>query len=302
MKPSTFCTGLLGVFCLLFSACAPQAFLSTHPAATQAIEQSLAMGFRENTIQTQWFKLYSLLRLPTEGAVQSGGAQNEAVQNKGAARKAARSLHVYIEGDGMAWLTRTRISPDPTPTVATALHVAEKDPAPHAAVLYLARPCQYLNDSKDPMCNNKYWSSHRLSVEVIAALNEAVSVVKNQVGADDVVLVGYSGGGAAAALVAAQRNDVRFLGSIAGNLDIKAWTSHHRITPLTGSMDPMDYAHKVQHLAQRHLSSPNDAIVPPHISKNFCEKIKNPAACVQVPDVWHGGEWENVWNYSYATL
>ena len=51
-------------------------------------------------------------------------------------------LTVYIEGDGYAWKTRRSLSNDPTPTDPIALRLALQDPA--ANLVYLARPCQYV--------------------------------------------------------------------------------------------------------------------------------------------------------------
>ncbi len=39
------------------------------------------------------------------------------------------------------------------------------------------------------------------------------------------IMVGFSDGGGAAALLAAMRQDVTFLGTVAGNLDIDAWAN-----------------------------------------------------------------------------
>jgi hypothetical protein len=52
------------------------------------------------------------------------------------------ALHVYIEGDGFAWKSRTQPSNDPTPNNPTGLKLAAADA--NANVLYLARPCQFI--------------------------------------------------------------------------------------------------------------------------------------------------------------
>lgn len=49
-------------------------------------------------------------------------------------------LTIYIEGDGLAWLSRARPSDDPTPNHALGLQLALRHP--DNAVAYLARPCQ----------------------------------------------------------------------------------------------------------------------------------------------------------------
>ena len=85
--------------------------------------------------------------------------------------------NVYIEGDGQAWLSRTRQSGDPTPVNPVALHMASKDNAKN--VIYLARPCQYsktIND--DTPCHRDYWSTKRFSPEVIESYVAALDNIK----------------------------------------------------------------------------------------------------------------------------
>ena len=60
------------------------------------------------------------------------------------------ALTVYIEGDGQAWLSRSRLATDPTPTDPVALRLAALDPSPN--VVYLARPCHYTDPRSDPSC------------------------------------------------------------------------------------------------------------------------------------------------------
>ncbi len=233
-------------------------------------------GFQEQRLQTESFTLYGLLR---------------------PARHDSITLHVYIEGDGLAWVRRNQISSDPTPTESTALNLAKHDPS-SAAVLYLARPCQYIKNDND-LCSKKYWTSHRFAPEVVRASNEAIDTVKRQVNAENVVLIGYSGGGTVAALVAAMRTDVVFLASAAGNLDVHAWTAWHKVSPLMGSQSPMHNAPALARIPQRHVSSFDDVIVPPLISKNFCAAMQRPDYCKQVADIKHGGDWYTVWDYTY---
>ncbi len=233
--------------------------------------------FRELKVHTATFTLYSLLR---------------------PARGGSTNLRVYIEGDGLAWLTRTRPSDDPTPTKAISLRMAQQDPSADA-VMYLARPCQYVTDADTRMCSRQYWTSHRFAPEVISATNEAISIAKRRAGAQTVSIIGFSGGGGLAVLAAAQRSDVHFIGSVAGNLDHALWTNVHNVTPLKGSQNPIDVASKVQHIPQRHMSSIDDDIVPPRISQAFCRAIQRPESCIVISDVTHEGAWKNVWDYRY---
>ncbi len=245
-----------------------------HQDIHQAIQEQ---GFEKKVIATSTFSLYALLR---------------------PAPQESDTLHVYIEGDGLAWVTRARPSTDPTPTQATTLDLARHDPSQNA-VLYLARPCQYVSSQKRNLCEEKYWTSHRLAPEVITASNEAIDTIKQQVGAKHIVLVGYSGGGGVAALVAAQRQDVVFFGSIAGLLNINVMQNYHKVSPLVGSLNPQDSAYTLRYIPQRHMSSPQDAIIPPMVSENFCKALQKPEYCVQAPNMTHDAPWYTVWNYSY---
>lgn len=92
------------------------------------------------------------------------------------------------------------------------LKLAALDASPN--VVYLARPCQYV---WSPLCSDIYWTDRRFAVEVVEAMSAAIDrlILPGQ----KLHLVGYSGSGAVAVLVAARRPDVVSLRTIAGNLD-----------------------------------------------------------------------------------
>ncbi|MBQ3059886.1 MAG: hypothetical protein IJD16_06195 [Desulfovibrio sp.] len=211
----------------------------------------------------------------------------------------AKVLRVYIEGDGRAWLSRSRASLDPTPHNPVALRLALADPASTDAVLYLARPCQYVQREQRRNCAVRYWTDARLSFEVIAALNHAVDEARAEARAQQVALTGFSGGGGAAVLMAAQRQDVIFLGSVAGNLDTDAWTDLLGVSPLHASCNPIDSAASLAHIPQRHYSSRHDTVMPPAVSAGFCQRSGQPRNCRAVDGVEHNGAWQEVWDYTY---
>lgn len=235
-------------------------------------------GFARQRFDTGDFVLFGLLRTGTQGV------------------NASQTLRVYIEGDGFAWITRTRPSADPTPTQPIALRMAQADPS-SGPVLYLARPGQFVSGTDMRNCDSKYWTYARLAPEVIRSLDAAISEAKQRTGARDVALMGYSGGGGAAVLIAAQRKDVIFLGTVAGTLDHTLWTSLHKVSPLHASRNPVTVAVQVRDLPQRHMSSSADTVMPPAISQAFCKALGRPEACVVVSGVAHDGPWERVWEY-----
>ena len=204
-------------------------------------------------------------------------------------------LVAYIEGDGLAWLSKYRLSDDPTPRQPTALLLAAADPSP--AVLYLGRPCQYVESTDARGCGPQYWSSHRFAPEVIAATNRALDQAKARAGAGRLVLIGYSGGGDVAALAAARRSDVAAWATVAAPLDAGAWTRWHGVSPLSGSLDPMADVARLAVLPQRHFAGANDEIVPPEIVRGFLarEGSGQEDRLVVVPGADHGCCWARRW-------
>ena len=197
---------------------------------------------------------------------------------------ASETLVVYIEGDGRAWRYGRTPPRDPTPLSPLALKLAARDPRP--AVLYLARPCQYT--APGSTCASRYWSSHRFAAEVVAAVNGAVGAAMAELGARRVELIGYSGGGVVAALVAARRTDVSRLMTVASPLDHAAWTRFHEVSPLAGSLDPVPLAG----LPQRHFVGAEDPIVPPRLVADFLGGRDN---LVTIAGFGHDCCWVDAW-------
>ncbi len=181
---------------------------------------------------------------------------------------AGDTLTIYIEGDGRAWLSRERPSADPTPAQPLALQLALRHPR-EQAVAYLARPCQYVQGAARQSCATAWWTGKRFAPEVIAASNHAVEQLKQRSAARQLVLVGFSGGGAVAALIAAQREDVVRIVTLAGNLDTQAWTTLQRITPLRGSLNPADAWQRLQQIPQLHLIGAEDRIMPAAVAHAY---------------------------------
>ncbi|HUB46977.1 MAG TPA: alpha/beta hydrolase [Acetobacteraceae bacterium] len=204
-------------------------------------------------------------------------------------------LRVYIEGDGHAWDTTTRPSGDPTPWLPVALELAAVDPGP--AVAYLARPCQYVPPDSDPACTQSVWTDARYSAAVIASTNAALDQLKALAGASQLELVGFSGGGAVAALAGVQRRDLRNLRTVAANLDTASWTAEHHVTPLTGSLNPIDIAPRLAAVPQIHFVGGADHNVGLSVVRSFtaAEGSSRCIGILVVPGLEHDGDWPAVW-------
>lgn len=204
-------------------------------------------------------------------------------------------VHVYIEGDGLAWLSRTEPSPDPTPRNPLGLTLAAEDPA--ANVVYLARPCQYTDLGRVP-CDQTYWTDRRYSREVVSALAQALDACLLRAPGQRIHLVGYSGGAAIAVLLAAQRTDVASLRSVAGNLDPEAVNRHHQVSPMPGSLDPMDVAPMLADLPQVLFVGSADRVVPASVAQSYAQRVGAANACVRIVEVagaTHGDGWRGRW-------
>lgn len=206
-----------------------------------------ATGFQKSAIRTSTFALTAYGRV----------------------KKPGDPIHIYMEGDGAAWLSRTRLSDDPTPKTPLVLELAALDPASNVA--YLARPGQYAADGV-PDCDAAYWSDKRFSNEVVEAINQAVDALRDRAGSRETHLIGYSGGAAVAVLVAARRSDVASLRSVAGNLDPEAVNRYHHVSAMKDFLNPMDAAEKLRDLPQRHFVGSRDAVVPSGIARSFLKR------------------------------
>ncbi len=201
--------------------------------------------------------------------------------------------HVYIEGDGLAWLSKHLKSMNPTPPDPMTLRLAALDSADN--VIYMARPCQYTGWHKPDACPDLYWTNGRTAPEVIHAYQQALDNMKAR--ATGFHLIGYSGGAAVAALVAAGRNDVLSLRTVAGNLDYATFSHLHKISPLDASLDPIRIAASIAHIPQFHFIGEQDKVVPAAIFDSW-KRASGITACVQsaiVADSTHEKGWIEKW-------
>lgn len=205
-----------------------------------------------------------------------------------------KTVRIYIEGDGNAWATKRRLSDDPTPRHPVALFLAAEDPSDN--VVYIARPGQFPK-SASAHCDPTYWSARRSSPEVVDAFCKAIDKIKIASGASSVELVGYSGGGAIAVLVAARRNDITTIRTVAGNLDHKALCGYHHVSDLEGSLNPIDHAAEVKDIPQRHFVGSKDTVVTEFIARSFVEREgdKNYDRVTMVEGATHTKGWQERW-------
>lgn len=222
--------------------------------AVQAAQFAKKAGWKEHTIHTPLFTLK---------------AYGSPVSSK------TKTLTIYIEGDGLAWLSEDRPSNNPTPMVHTGLNMALHDQK-NKPIAYLARPCQFVFKEAWRTCRQDYWTNLRFSSEVIHAMNQAVSYLKQDYHAQQIVLIGYSGGGTIATLLAAKRQDVIQLITVAAILDSDHWVRQEHLTPLSGSLNPADSWEKLLSIPQTHWVGGQDKVVSKEVAFAFAQRF--PAA------------------------
>ena len=201
-----------------------------------------------------------------------------------------RSLHVYLEGDGIAWLTRRIPSSDPSPRQALMFDAMRLDAG---AALYLGRPCHYVG-LDHPGCTTLAWTHQRYSEAVVASLAAALRSYLERRPTDSLVFFGHSGGGTLATLLAARFARASAVITIAANLDVDGWTSHHGYSRLEGSLDPTALAPLRPELRQWHLMGSADREIPPQLAQRYL--AANPQAWFSIIDDFdHTCCWLSLW-------
>lgn len=214
----------------------------------------------------------------------------------GRVTKGEEPTHLYIEGDGLAWLGRRVPAPNPTPKNPYGLRLAAVDPSPN--VIYLARPCQF-TDPATPghHCTITDWTDGRFNQSIITAYTQALDLIRHRYAVTRFELIGYSGGANIAGLLAATRPDVINWRSVAGNLDNRLFTELHAVSPMPAAVVVTDQASRLTHIPQIHFIAEQDAQVPAALADSYRHQLDHPN-CIQIktiPDTTHDQGWVAAW-------
>lgn len=218
---------------------------------------------------------------------------NYALAGWQASNVAFKTMRIYIEGDGFAWRTPSQPSADPTPIHPTMLELAAEDGGPN--VLYLARPCQYIRTGA---CRTALWTSDRFSSEILASYQSVLDQLRQTRGVKHFELVGFSGGGVIAALLATTRNDITNLRTVSTPIDIVIWAKTKKFSQLHGSLNPADFLEPLSRLPQIHFWGGNDTVVPLSVIENYQDRLPENGRCStiqQEPGNTHEQGWRNEW-------
>jgi len=216
----------------------------------------------------------------------------------------ASRITIYIEGDGAPWKHRQVAPYDPTPTSPIGAYLALADP--NKNIGYLGRPCMYLTTAQLNECPSSLWTNARFGKEALFLANRALDDLLEQrgqlfareAGPVSLNLVGYSGGGALAALLAAQRTDVACLVTIASPLDIEVWAKLQQVAPLSNSFNPAYPSDRLIQIPQMHWYGAKDRVVPLEAVgryKNWPQNLDYESVIRVLPNFNHRNSWVRDW-------
>jgi dienelactone hydrolase len=221
--------------------------------------------------------------------VVSGAGFDEVVYERHSDSAPTRPLVVFLEGDGRPWAGPREVSRDPTSRHPVALALALQTPG---NVAYVARPC-YHEFAQGSGCSPVDWTSDRYSAQTVASMTAAILTL-DPGGTSPIWLVGYSGGGTLAVLIAPHLPRAELLVTLAANLDTQAWTRLHGYLPLSGSLNPTDAAPLPARIRQLHLFGGRDGNIPAGTSQRFVAAQPN-ASARQIEGFDHVCCWVEHW-------
>lgn len=233
---------------------------------------SASVGLSEQVIITPDFELASLRRIKQPGA----------------------PIRIYLEGDGKAWLSRYRVSADPTPGHAVGLQLALADNS--ANVIYIARPCQFVQLSRQKQCTAEVWTRNRYSAAIVAMYVSVFRTISRQYHNASLELIGFSGGATIVMLAAPALPELSNIRTVAGNLDIAEFSRIHNLPLTTATTAPAINVTQLERIPQLHFVGSRDDVVPGAVARAYQDQLDS-LQCSQIVelDSAHTDEWPKLW-------
>ncbi|MDP1635758.1 MAG: alpha/beta fold hydrolase [Gallionellaceae bacterium] len=204
------------------------------------------------------------------------------------------ALHVYLEGDGTPWTRMGVPASDPTPRNPLMVELMSLDPA---TSVYLGRPCYH--GLRNSACSPVMWTDRRYSEAVVASMSAALDSATT--GYQSLVLLGYSGGGTLAMLLAERQPRVGTIVTVAANLDTDRWAAMHRQPPMNGSLNPTKRPPLRSDVRQMHYAGGEDDNVPSQLVR--AAVARRPGVLFrEFPRQDHRCCWHEVWSEVLGAL
>lgn len=199
----------------------------------------------------------------------------------------AKRLHVYLEGDGIPWESGLIPAAEPTTRGSVMLPLMAIDAAPS---LYLGRPC-YNGHAADVGCSASLWTDARYGERVVAAMTQTLNEFIKHQDYRELVLIGHSGGGALALLMAERLPQTVAVVTLAGNFDIDRWADFHGYHRLNGSLNPA--TRPAKNIPEWHFLGQRDRQIPPQLFQDALQH--RPNSTVEIVDADHQQGWQAIW-------
>lgn len=247
-------------------------------------KRAYSAGLERNSLIENGFELVTYSRIKLNKAHSETIAETINDDSK------IHTLYVYLEGDGHPWVQGKLPAANPTSNSLLALELMLQDPNPS---VYLNRPC-YALEPMPANCHYTLWTEARYSELVVDTLNRALNTLKSYTGAASFTLIGHSGGGTLAILLAARRNDINTIITIAANIDHQAWTESNKYLPLQSSLNAVDVLPLGSRIKQRHFIGANDQVITPTQSTAALEHDSN-TEIIKIKGFDHHCCWKKDW-------
>ncbi|MEZ5596356.1 MAG: hypothetical protein R3E84_08195 [Pseudomonadales bacterium] len=230
--------------------------------------------------------------IPKLGKVQGGLFEHVVLAPR--AQPRSQVIHLYIGGDGRPFVTPDRVATDPTPARSMVTRWLQADTTERYV---LGRPC-YHGLAGDPSCAPRWWTTQRYARPVVDSL---VLAAQGLTDGRPVVLIGYSGGGTLAVMMAARLSNAVGVVTVAANLAPDAWTDLHGYTPVAGNADVEHALTQLSRMPQLHFAGGHDQNVPVSINRGLYGHLPAGTVCV-MPGFDHTCCWSRRWKRVLAAI
>lgn len=255
------------ILCLLILATLSTQFTGCANPAQRLDARASELGYRRVMLQGDGFSHVAFFK---DGREASG-----------------KTLHVYLEGDGSPWIRKRVPASDPTPRNPLMLELMSLDAG---SSVYLGRPCYH--GVRSNVCTPDMWTNKRYSEAVVSSMSVALDGVS--AGYQSLVLLGHSGGGTLAMLLAERQPKVAMVVTVAANLDSDKWAALHKQQELSGSLNPATRPPLRSSIRQMHYAGEEDDNAPPQLVRDAV--AQQPGATFKVyPKQGHSCCWREVW-------
>ncbi len=253
------------------------------------VQDALSIGMAQ--LESTRYPGLILLFNPTNNAVNAGYAD--------------KTLTVFIEGDGAPWENNGFSPPaDPTPQKPIGLELAIQETkiqiqtnvqsprTPGRAIAYLSRPCQFV---KRHPCRIDLWTDERFGDLAIQLISQAMVSLVRESNAGKLQIVGYSGGGVVAKLLEKRLDGLVCTVTLAAPLDLDAWTSRLRISPLRTTKFQASTQKSTRKVISSHYIGDHDKLV--RLSDLGGYAVPSPHnSVISLPGVSHNQGWLQHWS------